>query len=135
MRRFFSRLFSVFRHSRAERDLAREVDAHLRLVEDEFIARGMSVADARAAARRAFGGVEQMKEHQRDARAFRWLLNSGTDVKLGLRMLRKYPGLAVVSVLGMAVGIAIAAGGFCIVSTILYPSLPFDEADRIVALQ
>jgi len=79
LRRFLRRLLSLVRSDRAEQDLAREIDAHLQLLEDQFVARGMSASDARIAARRAFGGVEQAKEHQRDARSFRWVDESWLD--------------------------------------------------------
>jgi len=39
--------------------------------------------------------------------AFSWM-----DVTLGLRMLARYPGLALVGVFGIAVGVAIAAGAY-----------------------
>ena len=68
--------------------------------------------EARLAARRAFGGVEQAKEHQRDARGFRWLDNSRMDFKLGARMLAKYPALSLIGGVGQAVGVAIGAGFF-----------------------
>ena len=95
-RRFFLRLVSLVRAGRAESELDREVRAHLRLLEDEFVARGISASDARYAAKRAFGGVEQAKEHQRDARSFRWLRGTALDFRLGFRMLIKYPGLTLV---------------------------------------
>lgn len=57
------------------------------------------------------------------------------DVKLGVRMLIRYPGLTCVAVLGMAVGIMIAAGAFSILYTFTDPALPFDEGDRIVTIQ
>jgi hypothetical protein len=60
-RRFFLRLANVFRPVKAERELARELGSHLALLEDEFQRRGMTPEDARLAARRAFGGVEQAK--------------------------------------------------------------------------
>lgn len=135
IRRCILRLLSVFRAGRAEVDLAREIAAHLQMLEDEFIAQGMSAADARCAARRAFGGVEQAKEHQRDVRSFRSLGNSWTDIKLGLRMLVKYPGLTLVGGLGIAVAVAIAAGAFSIGFALLNPSLPLAGGDRIVAIQ
>jgi predicted permease len=50
-------------------------------------------------------------------------------------MLLRYPGLTLVGVLGMAVGIAIAAGGFSIIAAFTTSSLPLDEGDRIVILQ
>jgi hypothetical protein len=91
-RRFFHRLATLFRSNRAETDLAREIDAHLQLLEDQFVEKGLPPAEARAAARRAFGGVEQTKELQRDARSFRWLAGWPMDLKLGVRMSRKRPG-------------------------------------------
>jgi predicted permease len=60
---------------------------------------------------------------------------SRIDFTLALRMLVRYPGLTVVGVLGMAVGIAIAASAFVIGSRLLDPVLPLDEGDRIVVVQ
>jgi predicted permease len=60
---------------------------------------------------------------------------SSSDVKLALRMLVRYPGLTAIGVLGMAVGIAIAAGAFAIIYTFVDPALPLPEGDRIVAIQ
>jgi hypothetical protein len=91
MRRTLFRLLSSFRASRAERELAREIRSHLQLLEDQYIAKGMSAEQARDAARRAFGGVEQVKEHQREARMFRWLAGWPMDLKLGSRMLVSIP--------------------------------------------
>ena len=73
IRRWLLRLVAGLRDGRAEIALAREIDAHLQLLEDTFRAQGMDAEHARLAARRAFGGVEQVKEHHRDARSFRWL--------------------------------------------------------------
>jgi hypothetical protein len=53
IRRFLLRLFSFFRSGHAEADLEREIRAHLQLLEDKFIAQGMSADEARFAARRA----------------------------------------------------------------------------------
>src|SRR5579863_5519412 len=57
-RRFVGRCRNLFRTGRVEAELAREVASHLDLLEDEFVRRGMSHANARSAARRACGGVE-----------------------------------------------------------------------------
>lgn len=134
IRRAIRRLLSSVRSGRAEAELAREIESHLRLLEDRFLAQGMSAREARSAARRAFGGVEQVKEHQRDARSFRALDAWWLDLKLGARMLVKYPGLALVGGLGMAVATAIAVGGFTAIHTILDPELGQDQAMlRLVA--
>ncbi len=135
IRRWLRRLLSVVRSDRAERDLAREIDAHLQLLEDQFVAQGMSAADARFAARRAFGGVEQAKEHQRNTRSFRWLDDSRLDLKLGARMLVKYPGLTLVGGIAMAVAIAFGTAFFAFLYSYMYPTIPLDEGDRLVALE
>lgn len=60
---------------------------------------------------------------------------SALDVKLGVRMLAKYPGLSVVAVTGMAVAIAIGAGAFSVVSSLMETTLPLPEGDRVVAVR
>jgi putative ABC transport system permease protein len=60
---------------------------------------------------------------------------SWIDGKLAARMLVRYPGLTLVSVLGMAVAITISAAAFTIGQQLLDPDVPLEEADRIVALQ
>src|SRR5688500_3788168 len=134
-RRFFLRLVTLFRGGRAEAELSREIASHLQMLEDAFIAQGMSAEEARFAAHRAFGGVAQAKERQRETRTFAWLASSWLDLKLGLRMLAKYPGLSLVSVTGMAVAIALASGYFGVLSVFLDSSLPVPEGDRIVAIR
>ena len=51
-------------------------------------------------------------------------------------MLIKYPGLALVGGLGIAVAVAIAAGGFSVIyGNFLASSLPLEEGDRIVSIE
>lgn len=135
IRRFVFRLLSSFRSGAAEAELSREIQSHLQLLEDEHVAKGLSRDAARLAARRAFGGVEQAKERQRDARGFRWLEDTRIDVKLGARMLVKYPALSIIGGAGLAVGVAIGTGFFAFQSSILYATLPIEGGDRIVALE
>jgi hypothetical protein len=62
MRRPFLRILTFFRSSRADAEISRELAAHVRLLEDDFVARGMTPDEARFAARRAFAGqLEQTK--------------------------------------------------------------------------
>jgi predicted permease len=134
-RRFVLRLLSFFRSGHGDADLRREIRAHLQLLEDQFIGQGMTPDNAVDAARRAFGGVDQVRAHQRDTRSFRWLDDSWLDFKLGARMLIKYPGLSLVGGIAMAVAIAFGAAAFAFFYSYLYPTLPLDEGERVIALE
>ena len=134
IRRFFQRLSAPFRGRRSEADLAREINAHLQLLEEVFIAKGMSPEDARFAAKRAFGNIEQTKELQRDARSFRWLTGWAMELRLGIRMLLRYPGITVVGSLAMAFAILVGAGVFEVVKRVTNPVLPLPNGEEIVGL-
>ena len=134
LRQFFLRLNALVRNGMAERELGREIDAHLALLEDEFIAKGMPPADAKLAARRAFGGVDQVKEYQRDARSFRWIADLPRDASYALRSLRKNRAFTIAAVLSLSIGIGATTAIYSVVDTVLLRPLPFDGSDRIVAL-
>ena len=87
MRQFILRLINTFRPKTADDDLAREVAAHLALLEDEYRRRNLTPNEARLAARRAMGGVAHAKDLHRDARLFGWLDDARQDVRFAARML------------------------------------------------
>ncbi|HEY0306341.1 MAG TPA: ABC transporter permease, partial [Longimicrobiales bacterium] len=62
-------------------------------------------------------------------------MTSWLDIKLGLRMLAKYPGLTIVGGLAMAVAVAIGAAFFGLIYSLMDPTLPLEEGDRIVSIQ
>src|SRR5215475_8870467 len=79
--------------------------------------------------------AEQAKESQRDAPS-RVLDSWWLDVKLGVRMLIKYPGLALAGGAGIAVAVAIAAGAYSLIyANFLVSSLPLAEGARIVSIE
>src|ERR1035437_436159 len=92
MRRFFLRLSNFLRRERADREMAREIASHLALMEDDFIRRGMAPGEARLAARRSYGGVEQTKELHRDERSFVWLEQLLQDARHAWRSLARARG-------------------------------------------
>ncbi len=121
--------------SSREDDLAREIRAHLALLEDKFIAQGMTPADATLAARRAFGGgVEQVKERHRDARAFRWVADARKDAVYAVRSLSRSSGFTIAAIVTLSVGIGATTAIYSVVNTVLLQPLAFPDADRLVRI-
>jgi predicted permease len=135
IRRLLRRLMTALLPGKAEGDLAREIAAHLQLLEDQFVEQGMTRDAARYAAKRAFGGVERTKELQRDERSFRWLTGWPMDLKLGVRMLAKTPGLTAVAVIALAVAIGAGAAYIEFARDLMNPTLRVPDADRIVGIR
>ena len=96
---------------------------------------GLTVDEARRQTLAAFGGVENHKEALRRDRGLAWLGGFSLDLKLGLRMFVKYPGLALVGVLGMAVAVAVGAVAFGIIYTIVDSTLPLADGGRVVSIR
>ena len=60
------RLRSLFRKERLEQELDEELRFHLDCQIEANLAQGMSREEARHAALRSMGGLEQIKEHRRE---------------------------------------------------------------------
>src|SRR5688500_7981620 len=93
------RFFGLFRRSQHEAEMKAELQAHLDGLTERNVARGMSPEEARFAAMREFGGVEQIKERTRDERRTAWAENMASDLRLAARQLWKTPGFTTVAVL------------------------------------
>ena len=68
-------------------------------------------------------------------RAVAWASGFTLDLRLGARMLRKYPGLTTVGVVGMGMAVAIASFMFTMVELAMDPVLPLPHGDRIVGIR
>jgi predicted permease len=124
VQRFILRLVALFRTGSAERHLSREVESHLGLLEDEFRRRGMSPDEARLAARRAFGGVEQVKEHQRDARSFVWVGDARRDAVHAVRSLRRTPGFTAIALVTIGLGVGANLTIFSLLNAVVLKTMP-----------
>jgi predicted permease len=133
--RVWHRLLGSFTGARKDDDLARELDAHVQLMTDDLVARGVDRADARRQALLAFGGVEQTKERYRDQRGLPWLDAFRQDTVFGWRTWRRNPAFAAIAVLSLAVGLAANTTVFGALNGLLVKPLPVREPQTLRVLQ
>src|SRR6267154_1585262 len=128
-----NRIRGLFTRKNHDSELDLELRAHLEMLTEENIRRGMSPAEARYAARREFGGVEQTKELHRQQRSIQLLDALVEDLRFALRGLGKRPAFALVAILTLALGIGSTTAVFSVVDRILFRSLPYPHDDRLVS--
>ena len=129
-----NRLRSLFRRDTVEQEIGSELHFHIERQVEENILAGMNPQEARRAASREFGGVEQVKEECRDTRRANYLENLLKDVRYGFRMLRKSPSFTFFAVAVLALGIAANSAIFSIADAILVRPLPYRDANRLVMI-
>ena len=112
---------------RSDEDFTREVQAHLDLEIARLVEDGMTPADARAAAIRAFGNVGAVKERFYEANRWMWLDHLTQDLRYAWRGLRKSPAFVVSTVLTLAVGLGLLTVVFTIFNA--YVLRPFAVRD------
>jgi predicted permease len=117
--------------SRVERELDEELRYHIEQQIEQNIKAGMSPEEARYAARKAFGGVEQAKERSRDVCGVRWLEEILQDLHYGARLLIKNPGFTLIAALTLALGIGATTAIFSVVNGVLLLPLPYKDSQKL----
>jgi predicted permease len=135
VRQWFAKVANLIGRSRAERELTREISAHLTLLQDDFEHRGLSPQEAALAARRAYGGVEQAKELHRAERSWIWLEQLCQDLRHAIRALLRSPGFTVLAVIALALGIGVNTTLFTAYNAVALKPLPVADPDHVVRFE
>jgi len=127
----------AFRRDQVESEMREEMAHHIELRTDALVREGLSRREASRVAHLEFGHMETHRDAARESRGLTFLDRfrfSWLDFKLAFRMLVRYPGLTVMSVLAMAAGIAFGAGFLEFTSQWASPDLSFDPDHRMVGI-
>ncbi len=132
LRRAAGRIRAFFGKRKLDQELEAELAAHLELAIDDYIERGLSPSDARRAALVHFGGMQQAREKQREARGLMSVDILLQDLKYTFRTLGRDRGFTAVAVLILTLGIGANIAVFSVVNTLMLRPLPFPNAQQLV---
>jgi predicted permease len=135
LRVLVSRLVAFVMRRRCDAELSEEIQTHLDSLTAHHLSRGMSLSEARAAARRDFGGIEQVKEIHREQRGLPFLDAIRQDVRYASRTLCKNPGFTCVAVMTLTLGIGTNTAIFSLLDAVLLKSLPLAQPDELFVVR
>src|SRR5262245_21993894 len=133
-RRFHRGLRGLLNRTATDREIADEVEHYIEQATASFEASGLSPEEAQLAARREFGSATAVREQ---VRGYGWenvVDTLATDLRYGCRRLLSSPGFAAIGALTLALGIGASTAIFSAVNPILFESLPYPDAKRLMMI-
>jgi hypothetical protein len=131
----WGRVIDLFRRRRLDADLDAQLAYHLDALEAEFRAQGLAPDEARAAARRAMGGLAQVRDAYRDQTTTPMIDALWQDVRYGCRAMRHNLTFTAVVVLTLALGIGANTAVFSVLNGVLLKPLSYPQPEELVALR
>jgi hypothetical protein len=123
------------RFAHRKKDVAEELESHLRMATEELIERGLNPEDARVRAIQEFGSVPLVEDIAREMWGRLWVDRLLQDLRYSIRQMRRSPGFAAAVIGTLALGIGAAAAIFTVVDHVLLRPMPYRDAGRLVAIQ
>jgi putative ABC transport system permease protein len=134
MRSIWIRLRELVRARALDRESAEELAHHVDLQVARYVESGMTEADARRRVRLELGSVEGARAQLADARSGFAMEQILREVIYALRVLRRSPGITLLSAVTMGAGIGLGTVLFALLDGIVLRPLPYPEPDRLVRI-
>lgn len=134
LRAFVARVFGLFTRRRVDRRMAEEMDEHLALLADDYVAQGMTPANAMRAARRAFGGVDQVREQYREQQSWAFAETLLQDARHAARLFLRARGFTALVIMTLALGISVNNTFFTLVNALCLRGLPVEDPERVLSV-
>ena len=128
------RIRFLLQREQLAREMEEEMRAHRELATQDAVTAGAPEAEARRAAAVQFGNGTRLVEESRESWGFPRLEEFLKDIRYGARLLLRTPGMSLVAVLTLALGIGATTSLFGVVDAALLRSLPYPAADRLVVV-
>ena len=132
LRAFAAKLRGFLSRQSRDNGFDDEIQEHVRLLADRFVAQGMSREEAARAARRQFGNTTLLQEDRRALQTLPAVEAWGHDLRYALRTLWRSPGFAIVSIVTLALGIGAAAAIYSVIHNVMLAPFPYRDANRMV---
>ena len=125
---------ATLRRSRMESEMDAELRFHIAAYAEDLVRGGVQRAEAMRRARLEFGGIERVKEEGREARGVSLIESLVQDLRYGASSMLRTPGFTAITAFTLALGIGATTAIFSTVNPILFESLPYPDAGRIMMI-
>jgi predicted permease len=128
------RLGGFLGRQRSDRELSDELEAHIQMHIDDNLRAGMTADEARRQALLKLGGLDMTKELYRDRRGVPAFDTAVKDFRFAARLLLRSPGVTMVMLLTLAIGIGANTLMFSVVNTLLLRPLPYRDPAHLLSV-
>ena len=129
---WFSRLVSVFRSDRVNRDLDEEMRFHLDARTEEYTKEGLSIQEARTQARRQFGSPALLRDTSRDIKLLPRLESILRDVSFATRLWRRNKLVTAAALVSLSLAIGACTAAFSLIDALILRMLPVEDPQSLV---
>lgn len=134
VRGWLARVRGLFSNAADEVRFNEEAAAHMEELAADYVRRGLSPVEARAAARREFGNLTAIREIHREQRGLPWFDTLLQDLRYAFRQTAAKPGFTAAAILTLGLGIGANAAIFRVLDAVVLRLLPVRNPQGLVVI-